>query len=265
MNNRTDDQQINVCCATFYESDVVRILLGDVLHPGGLALTHRLGEVVGLSEKDRVLDVACGRGASAVYLARSFGCHVTGVDYGPQNVAAAEAHGRDQRMAQLTSFRLGDAEGLPFDDGTFDVLISECSFCTFPNKRMAAAEMARVLSTRGRLGLTDMTVNGPLPDDIQSLLAWVACVAGAGTPSDYQSVLEGAGFDGVVVEDHRPALLDMVNRVRRKLLAVELAAGLGKLDLGDIDLSVAKSLARRALELIEGRVAGYTLIAAKKV
>lgn len=265
MNNGTDDQQIKVCCATFYESDVVRLLLGDVLHPGGLALTHRLGDIVGLSEKDHVLDVACGRGASAVYLARSFGCHVTGVDYGQQNVAAAESHARDNCVAEMTAFRLGDAERLPFDDGTFDVLISECSFCTFPDKQTAAVEMARVLSTRGRIGLTDMTVNGPLPDDIQSLLAWVACVAGAGTSSDYQSALECAGFYGVVVEDHRAALSDMVNRVRHKLLAVELAAGLGKLYLGDIDLSVAKSLARRALDLIEGRVVGYTLIAAKKV
>jgi hypothetical protein len=52
--------------------------------------------------------------------------------------------------------------------------------------------------------------------------------------------------------------------VRRKLLGVELAAALGKLDLGDLDLSEGKRLARRAVELIEGDVVGYTLIAAQR-
>ncbi|MFB0537299.1 MAG: hypothetical protein ACETWR_20235 [Anaerolineae bacterium] len=132
--------------------------------------------------------------------------------------------------------------------------------------------MARVLrcpepaegSPGGRLGLADMTVNGPLPDDLQSLLAWVACVAGAGTPDDYVATLQEAGFADFTVEDQRDALLEMVADVRRKLLGVELAVGLGKLDLGDLDLSEGKRLARRAVELIESGVVGYTLIVATK-
>ena len=59
-------------------------------------------------------------------------------------------------------------------------------------------------------------------------------------------------------------MLDMVGDVRRKLLGVELAAGLGKLDLGDLDLEEGKRLARRAVELIEDGVVGYTLITARK-
>jgi arsenite methyltransferase len=272
-----------------------------VFHPGGLALTQHLGELIGLGPADHVLDVACGRGASAVHLAERFGCHVTGLDYGPENVAAAEAHATATGVAHLTTFRQGDAErlpfdhaqgrpfdhaqgrpfdhaqGRPFDEGTFDAVISECSFCTFPDKATAAAEMARVLRRPelagghpgGQLGLTDMTVSSPLPDDIQNLLAWVACVAGAGTVEEYVATLQGAGFTDFVIEDRHNALLDMVADVRRKLLGLELAAGwrwgtsLGKLDLGDLDLNEAKRLARRAVELIEGGVVGYTLIAAR--
>jgi SAM-dependent methyltransferase len=296
VTDTTTDREIKICCATFYQSDIVRMLLGDVFHPGGLALTRHLGEVIGLDPSDRVLDVACGRGASAVHLAEHFGCHVTGLDYGPENIAAAQAHAVDKGVTHLTAFRQGDAEGLPFDSGSFDAVISECSFCTFPDKATAAAEMARVLRcpepldfpfdpstllraglaqgraqdrpaeghSGGRLGLTDMTVSGPLPDDVQSLLAWVACVAGAGTPEDYTATLRKAGFTDFIVEDQRDALLGMVSDIRRKLLGVELAAGLGKLDLGDLDLSEGKRLARRAVELIEGGVVGYTLIAAIK-
>lgn len=264
MTKATADREIKVCCATFYQSDVVRMLLGDVLHPGGLALTHRLGEAIELGPDDRVLDVACGRGVSAVHLGEHFGCHVTGLDYGLENIAAAEAHAADRGVAHLTTFRQGDAESLPFQDSTFDAIISECSFCTFPDKATAAAEMARVLHPDGRLGLIDMTVSGPLPEDIQTLLAWVACVAGAGTPEDYVATLSQAGFTDFTVQDQQDALLEMVNDVRRKLLGVELAAGLGKLDLGDLDLSEGKRLARRAVELIENGVVGYTLITARR-
>jgi SAM-dependent methyltransferase len=273
MTRTPTDRQIKVCCATFYQSDLVRMLLGDLFHPGGLALTRHLGEVIELGPTDRVLDVACGRGTSDVHLTERFGCHVTGLDYGPGNVAAAEAYAAESGVAHLTAFRQGDAEGLPFDDDAFDAVISECSFCTFPDKAAAAAEMARVLRPGGRLGLTDMTVDGPLPDDVQNLLAWVACVAGAGTPEDYVATLRAAGFSDFTVEDRRGALLDMVATVRRRLLGLELAAGLGKLGgstgpsrqglaelLGDLDLNDGKRLARRAVELVEGGVVGYTLI-----
>ena len=226
-------------------------------------MTWRLGEVMALGPSDRVLDVACGRGKSAVHLAESFGCHVTGLDYGSENVAAAEAYASEKAMACLTAFRQGDAEGLSFDDGSFDAVVSECSFCTFPSKATAAAEMARVLDRGGRLGLTDVTVSGPLPEEIQNLLAWVACVAGAGTPGDYVGIFREAGFAAFTVEDQREALIDMVTNVRRKMLGIELAVGLGKLNLGNLDMSEAKRLARCAVELIEGGVVGYTLITAR--
>jgi hypothetical protein len=123
----------------------------------------------------------------------------------------------------------------------------------------------------GRLGLTDVTVSGPLPEEIQNLLAWVACVAGAGTVEDYVAILSAAGFASFVVEDQRAALLEMVGTVRRRLLGAELLLGLGKLDgsnplaaaLGDLDVSKANHLAGKALALIEAGTIGYTLIIAR--
>ncbi len=270
--NITDDREIKVCCATFYQSKIVRTLFGDVFHPGGLALTRHLGEMISLGPDDQVLDVACGRGSSATHLAKTFACHVTGLDYGHENIAAAQASAAAQGVAHLTTFRQGDAEGLPFDENSFDAVISECSFCTFPDKATAATEMARVLRRNGRLGLTDMTISGPLPDEIQTLLAWVACVAGAGTPENYVSILRAAGLSNYTIEDQRGALLEMMHVVRRKLLGIEFAVGLGKLSADtnltelaqNLDLEGSKRLARRAVELIEGGTVGYTLITAQK-
>ena len=264
MTASAQGSEIKLCCASFYQSDVVRMLLGDVFHPGGLDLTAYLGEAIGLSATDRILDVACGRGTSAVHLAGRFECHVTGLDFGAENIAAAEALAAERGLARRTTFRQGDAEGLPFDGGAFDAVVSECSFCTFPDKATAAAQMMRVLRPGGRLGLTDVTVSGTLPDDIQDLLGWVVCVGGAGSPEDYVATLQGAGFADFVVEDRRDALLDMVMGVRRKLLGVELAAKLGKVELGGLDLDEGKRLARRVVEWIESGVVGYALITANK-
>jgi ubiquinone/menaquinone biosynthesis C-methylase UbiE len=272
MDHKANATHIKVCCATFYQNDLIRMLVGDVLHPGGLELTLHLGTLMELRKGDRVLDVACGRGNSSVHLAESFGCHVIGLDYGQENIVAAESLAAERQVAHLTEFRQGDAEQLPFDDETFDAVISECSFCTFPSKHLAAAEMARVLKSSststvypgGRLGLTDITISAPLPEDIQSLLAWVACIAGASPPEQYMATLQEAGFIEFAIENLQNALQDMVTDVRRKILGAELAVGLGGLDLGDLDLEEGKRIAHRALELIQDGSIGYTLIMARK-
>ena len=114
----------------------------------------------------------------------------------------------------------------------------------------------------GLLGLTDMTVDGGLPEDVQTLLAWVICVAGAGTSGDYIAILRVAGFTDVTVEDRRQDLLDMTDLVRRRLVGVELAIKLGKSRLGELDLREGKQLAHRFFALIARGVTGYALITA---
>src|SRR4051812_38201157 len=141
------------CCAAAYESDWARLLLGDSFHPGGLALTERLGRLLGLGPTDRVLDVACGPGTSALHLAATFGCRVVGVDLGAANLARAAAEAERRGLAALATFEPGDAERLPFPAASFDAVVCECSFCLFPAKTVAAAEFARVLRPGGRLGL----------------------------------------------------------------------------------------------------------------
>src|SRR5258707_15530641 len=87
--NAANANDVKQCCAQLYESDLARILLGDSFHPGGLRLTERLGELLHLTPESRVLDVASGKGTSALFLAERFGCHVVGLDYSGQNVTQA--------------------------------------------------------------------------------------------------------------------------------------------------------------------------------
>ncbi len=256
----SDPGQLKTCCAAVYQSDFARMLLGESFHPGGLRLTRRLGALMNLGAGTRVLDVASGKGDSAIFLARDFQCEVVGIDFGSDNVKTANAHSEAMGTAHLVSFVEGDAEQLDFENASFDAVICECAFCTFSDKERAAAEFARVLRPGGRVGLSDLTRTGPLPDELEGLLAWVACIGDARPVEEYVHFLTVAGISGIDVEAHDAALVEMVREIKGRLLAIELAGKLGKLNLEGIDLEEAKSLARAAHDAIGAKHLGYALI-----
>lgn len=262
--NPTDRGNIKQCCAQLYESDLAKILLGDSFHPGGLKLTERLGELLHLTPASRVLDVASGKGTSAFFLAERFGCHVLGTDYSSQNIAQANEFAAVKGLASHVHFDRGDAERLSFPDASFDAVLCECAFCTFPDKSTAACEFARVLRPGGRVGLSDITRESVLPQELDSLLARIACIADAQSTEGYQAYLRSAGLDANFVELHNEALTEMIQQVRGRLLGVEILTGLQKFDLAGVDLLAAKQMARAAQEAIERGQLGYTLICGLK-
>jgi arsenite methyltransferase len=261
MSSQPDVKQ---CCARLYESDFAKILLGDSFHPGGLKLTERLGTLLGLTAQSRVLDIASGQGTSALFLAQRFGCEVVGIDYSGHSVeqasAAAAAKGLDPRVR----FQVGDAERLPVADSSFDAIICECAFCTFPDKAAAAHEFARVLRTGGGIGLSDLTRGATLPKELDGLLAWIACIADAQPVESYVQYLGSAGFRVQPHECHDEALLEMVNRVRTKLLGAEIMVGLKKLDLPGIDFAEAKRMSLAAVTAVRQGALGYALVSGSK-
>ena len=140
---------------------------------------ERLGQLLALTAESRVLDAASGKGTSAVLIAQRFGCEVVGVDLSAQNVAHATAEADRLGLAGRVRFRVGDAERLPLDEASVDAVICECAFCTFPDKRAAAQEFARVLKPGGRVGLSDITREPGPAGELADLMAWVACLADA--------------------------------------------------------------------------------------
>jgi ubiquinone/menaquinone biosynthesis C-methylase UbiE len=264
-----NNTELKSCCAAAYQTDFARLLLGDSFHPGGLRLTERLGNLLALSSRDHVLDVACGRGESAIFLATQFGCRVTGIDLGETNVAYATSRAQAANVSALVRFELGDAERLYDPDASFDVVLCECAFCTFPDKRAAAREFARVLRPGGRLGLSDLTRCGELPAQLSGLLAWVACIADARTAEEYVAHLERAEFQILSLEPHHEALAQMVRDVQGRLLAAELMVKLDKMSLDKmnlpIDFAEAKATAACAASSVRSGLLGYSLITANKL
>jgi hypothetical protein len=208
----------------------------------------------------RVLDVACGPGASACLLAEDFGVAVDGVDLGDATLDRARAAAAQRRLDGVT-FHRGDAERLPFDDATFDAVVCECAFCTFPDKPTAAAEFARVLRPGGRVGITDVTLDpARLDSRLATLAGTIACIADARPAAEYAALLAEAGFRIEVSEPHDGDLGRMIELIEARLRALAILGTLGD----TLDLPATLSYTRAAARAVGDGIAGYHLLVARK-
>lgn len=257
-------EDAKACCASVYGSDLVALLLGDSYHPGGLSLTRRLAGMLGLEPGIRALDVASGRGATALLLANEHGVDVDGVDLASVNVALARGAADAAGVGRLARFHTGDAERLPFEDDTFDAIICECAFCTFPDKPTAAHELSRVLRPGGRLGITDVIAEPDrLPPELTSLQAWAACVADARPLEEYARILADAGLRVTYTETHDTAIARMIDQIEARLGLIRMTAK-DRLDELGIDLAEAPSLLAAARSAVDDGTIGYGLLIAQK-
>lgn len=151
----------------------------------GLApAAEQLVRSAGLRPGEQVLDVGCGTGNAALLAARA-GAHVTGVEPAPRllGVAAAAA-----AAAGLTlDLRPGGAPGLPIDDASQDVVLSNFAVIFTPDPAAAATDLVRVLRPSGRIALTAWLPGGAIDRAIGAAMRAVAEVAqAAGRPGPPQ-------------------------------------------------------------------------------
>jgi SAM-dependent methyltransferase len=116
-----------------------------------------LCEAVDLRAGERVLDIAAGSGNATLAAARRF-AEVTSTDYVPALLERARARAEAERLP--VAFREADAEALPFQDASFDVVLSTYGVMFTPDQERAAAELARVCRPGGRIGLANWTPGG---------------------------------------------------------------------------------------------------------
>jgi len=255
---------VKQCCSAFYGSHLATLLLGNNFHPGGQALTCEIGRQLGLGPGCTVLDVASGRGESALALARAFDCYVVGVDLSEENNRLATDAATAASLSSRVRFGTGDAESLPFADDSFDAILCECAFCTFPDKTTAAAEFHRVLRPGGRLALSDLTRDSESSEELDSLLAWIACIGDAQPIQRYATWLSNAGFNVEAAYERDECLHEMLEKVRGRLLLADIMVNLRKLDLPDFDPLKVKQFLTTAERAIQKHELGYAVLISKK-
>lgn len=147
-----------------------------------VVMAEALCEAVDPHARERVLDVGCGSGTAALVAARRY-CEVTGLDYVPALIERAQKRAVADDLD--VAFEVGDAQALPFPDGSFDVVLSVYGVQFAPDQEKAAQEMLRVCRPGGRIGLATPIPEGwsgdffatnakyaPPPPGVQPPLRW---------------------------------------------------------------------------------------------
>jgi SAM-dependent methyltransferase len=168
----------------------------DAVAKGILEVGRAVVEAVAVRRGERVVDVACGTGNAAIPAALAGG-RVIGVDLVSAMFAAAERRAADAGVE--IDWVEGDAEALPFENGSFDVALSTFGLMFAPRQGVAATEMARVVREGGRIGLASWTPEGTvgglfgvlerhLPATDPSPMLW-------GREGHVREYFAGSGFD----------------------------------------------------------------------
>jgi arsenite methyltransferase len=159
--------------------------------------------IASLRPGEVVLDIGSGAGIDAFYAAKRVGPQgrVLGLDMTPAMIERARHSAEAAGLANV-EFRLGQAEAMPIEDGTVDVILSNCVINLSEDKGRVFEEAYRVLRNGGRLSISDMVTAGPLPMDLRSdPQAWAGCVNGALPEEEYVDLVKQAGFTDIVAKE----------------------------------------------------------------
>lgn len=177
------------------------------IRPGGLGLTQRGVAIAQLVPDDFVLDIGCGTGVTVEYLICKHSIRGVGIDSSSLLVSRGKA-----RDAALPLLR-GDAETLPFADGSFDGVFLECTLSLVSNRDQALKECHRVLSPQGRIIVSDIfALNQAAINGLKSLSAR-SCLTGALDKDRFLHECYAAGFEFLCFEDHSYLLRDFAVQI----------------------------------------------------
>jgi len=120
---------------------------------------RRFFQLLDLKASDHVLDVGCGSGGPALFLAREAGCQVTGIDVNEAGLRTGLALARQSGLESRVQFQYADvSEPLPFPEHSFDAIVCMDVMCHLPDRGRLFAEWRRVLRPHGRALYTDPVV-----------------------------------------------------------------------------------------------------------
>ena len=197
----------------------------DELHSRGREATVDLARLLALTGDESLLDLGCGIGGPSRYLAKTYGCRVTGLDLTPEFCEAAAMLAQRTGLADKVEYRQGDALAAPFADGSFDIVWSQNVAMNIDDRDRLYGEIRRVLKAGGRYGFSDIVDAGrgplhfPVPWARDSSISFLLSAPAT------RAKLEAAGFRIIVFEDLTQRAFVRA-RERMKSAGAPLALGL---------------------------------------
>ncbi|WP_158749267.1 class I SAM-dependent methyltransferase [Acidobacterium sp. S8] len=178
----------------------------DQFHTRGILATAELAVAAGLEPSTRVLDLGCGIGGPARYLAK-FGCKVTGVDLSPGFINAANYLTARCEMSDRVNFQVGDALHLPFDDAAFDTVFLQHVAMNIEDRAALYVEVHRILTPGGQFVTHDVVLRD---GDVAYPVPWARDVSTSFLRSESatRTALEQAGFNTTFWRDDTQIAID---------------------------------------------------------
>ena len=186
----------------------------DHFHGRGLEATEDMADRLPVSAADRILDIGSGLGGPARYMARRFGCRISGIDLTAEFCEVARLLTARLGLEDRVSFDEGDALAMPFEDAAFDGAYSMNVSMNIADKRALYREIARVLKPGARLCLSEVA-QGP-GGEPEYPLPWASTAASSflATPEATRADLEASGFSIESLRDTSREARDFAARSR---------------------------------------------------
>lgn len=200
------------CCST----EVYNIMTDDYTQLEGYNPDADLGLGCGLPTEfaqirpgDTVIDLGSGAGNDCFIARAQTGekGKVIGIDFTEAMIAKARANAEKLGYNNV-EFRQGDIEKMPVTANTADVIVSNCVLNLVPNKKNVIQEISRVLKPRGHFSISDIVLEGELPDNLQQAAEMYAgCVSGAIRKDEYIGLIEQAGFEAITIQKEKKIII----------------------------------------------------------
>jgi arsenite methyltransferase len=211
------EQNLSSCCgASGCSTEVTTIMADDYSQFEGYNPDADLGLGCGLPTQfarikkgDVVVDLGSGAGNDAFIARHETGDKgkVIGVDFTPAMIQRARQNAALRGFTNV-EFREGDIENMPVAGNSADVIISNCVLNLVPAKMRVFKEIYRVLKPGGHFSISDVVLEGELPDEIkQAAEMYAGCVAGAIQQKAYMNVIEETGFLNVTHQKEKVILI----------------------------------------------------------
>ncbi len=195
-------------------------------------------EFAQIHEGDVVVDLGSGAGNDA-FVARAItgeSGKVIGIDMTPQMIDKARENA-DKLGFNNVEFRLGDIENIPIAANRADVVISNCVLNLVPDKRRAFEEMFRILKPGGHFSVSDVVLNGELPDGLRNdAEMYAGCVSGAIQMDTYLHLLHDVGFTTIAVQKQKT--IELPDDILANYLSAEEIASMRAGQTGILSITV---------------------------
>jgi SAM-dependent methyltransferase len=230
----------------------------DQFHIRGLGATKELAAALSLNSDSTVLDVGCGLGGPARFLAATYGCRVTGIDLSEPFVDAARMLTERAGLSHRISFVQANALDLPFADGSFEVGWTQHVAMNIADRATFYASIHRVLKPGGRLAIYDVLAGDAGPPIYPLPWARTAEVSFLLTPDAMRSALANAGFEEVSWDDKTDAARAWAAEMQAKrqpppaLLGIQVVMGP---EFSEMAANIGRSIEEGRVRVVQAVVA----------